>query len=246
MATRYDSSKNGVGHSSRAKTASVMMALLLQHAPAAANEDVCALFHTETDMVSQTLYMHQEDVSHHLVFPKIYFEDAWDRRDDQIHEAQLFSVMIDDFSPVYRSETAELLKTRPPAFMTFVIQDLVELDRIAEISLRRAVPGDARALSDFERVDTDFGLHSLEPLGGQTMYRDVFVNFDVKDAVQAVISCRQPGDVLRPGCTHDFRTADIDVKIKYARVYLPEWSVIEGKIERFLSCARGASDTRDK
>ncbi|WP_299776861.1 hypothetical protein [uncultured Roseobacter sp.] len=246
MATRYDSSKTGVGHSSRAKTASVMMALLLQHAPAAANEDVCALFHTETDMVSQTLYMHQEDVSHELVFPRIYFEDAWDRRDDQIHEAQLFRVMIDDFSPVTRSETAGLLKSRPARFMTFVIHDLVGLDRLTEIVLSDAAPQAKRGLSDFQVTSANYGLQSFAPFGGQTMYRDVFVKFDTAGTVQTVISCGQAGDVLNPSCTQDFRTADVDVRINYARAHLPEWSVIEGKIERFLGCARGASDTRDE
>lgn len=244
MTPCYENCKDSLAHSPKSTALALLSALLLQHPAEAADQDVCALFHSETDMVSQTLYMHQEDVSHELVFPLVYFEDAWDRISGQIHEAQLFRVMIDDFSPVYRPDTAELLKTPPAPFMTFVIHDLVELDRIAEVSLRRAVPGGARALSDFERVDTDFGLHSLEPLGGQTMYRDIFVNFDVKDAVQAVISCRQSGDVLRPGCTHDFRTADIDVKIKYARVYLPEWSSIQGKISRFLSCALTSSDLR--
>ncbi|MCV3274409.1 hypothetical protein [Roseobacter sinensis] len=246
MTPWYENCKNSFAHAPKSTALAFLSALLLQHPAAGSDEDVCTLFHSETDMVSQTLYMHQEDVSHELVFPLVYFEDVWDRRDDQIHEAQLFSVMINDFSPIYRPDTAELLKTRPAPFMTFVIHDLVELDRLVEIVLSGAAPHAKHGLSGFQRVPTEVGLYRLEPLGEQTMYRDVFVNFDEKDAVQGVISCRQPGDVLNPSCNHDFRTADIDVRVNYAREYLPEWSAIQGKISRFLSCATGKPDVRTK
>ncbi|WP_299960879.1 hypothetical protein [uncultured Roseobacter sp.] len=245
MTPWYENCKDSLAHSRKSTALALLSALLLQHPAAAADEDVCALFHTEEDMVAQTLYMHQEDVSHELVFPRIYFEDAWDRRDGQIHEAQLFRVMLDDFSPVARSETAELLKSRPAGFITFVLQDLVGLQKVVETRLRYASPGTARALSDFERVPTAFDLNRLEPLGEQTMYRDTFAYFDAEGAVQTVISCSQPGDVLNPSCSHDFRTADIDVGVSYARAYLPEWSIIEGKINRFLSCATTNHDMRN-
>lgn len=95
--------------------------------------DACWSFTPDAEMVSQTLYMHQEDVSHELKVLVIYFEDQFDRADGAVYEGQLFRVMNESFEPVTRPQTAVLIKENNRAYMTFVIHDFVPMERFAQI-----------------------------------------------------------------------------------------------------------------
>lgn len=80
-----------------------LVSITLIITPATAEQrDACHLFDTENEFVTQTLYIQMEDKRHVLTIPEIYFEDASDRVDGVEHNAQLFRMMADDFTPVTR------------------------------------------------------------------------------------------------------------------------------------------------
>lgn len=84
---------------------------------AAESVNACHLFTSEQRFVTQTLYMAMEDVRHVLTIPEIYFEDIWDRVNGTENRAQLFRMMMDDFTPVTRQICYALAaRTTSPLF----------------------------------------------------------------------------------------------------------------------------------
>ncbi|WP_227272487.1 hypothetical protein [Roseobacter weihaiensis] len=206
--------------------------------PARTNErDVCALFHGEEEMVTHVLYMHQENVRHELRIPTVYFEDAWDRVDGAEHDAQLFSVMIDDFTPVYRRHTATLKKAGRHDYMTFLLQDYVGNERLTEIVLSTATGGKSREISEALRQDADFDLVALRAKEGIEQNKDVYISEDAAGDIRTVFLCSQMGDVKSPGCSQYFRSHAIDIKVNYRRVFLAQWKGFEIDVDSFLACA---------
>lgn len=201
------------------------------------DRDVCALFQGEEDMVTHILYMHQEDVRHKLRIPTVYFEDPWDHVDGAEHDSQLFRVMMDDFTPVYRPYSATLKKTGRHDYMSFVIHDLVEFNQLTENSLSSSTVGKAKSRSDFAEWPAEFSLTALKPKTEIEQGRDAFIDKDSSGSVRTVLSCSPEGDVKNPGCSHDFRVHGIDVRLTYRRGFLPQWKRFEDDVDTFLNCA---------
>ncbi|MDG1863480.1 MAG: hypothetical protein P8J02_09800 [Yoonia sp.] len=126
----------------------------------------CHAFTADAPMVTQTLYMPLEDVSHTLRMPLIYFEDRFDRVDGQVYEGQLLSVMNEAFTPVTRPQTAELNKAGNRAYMTFVMHDFVPLDLVLGISAGALDRKVGRDLALFEENDAPFDLAKVTPCAG--------------------------------------------------------------------------------
>ena len=199
--------------------------------------DPCHLFQAETAFVTQILYMQMEDVRHTLTIPEVYFEDAFDRVDGVEHRAQLFRVLIEDFTPVTRRDTADLFRNGRKEYVDFVLQDPIDLDGILPISAERMTTGDGRDMSVYEEVDFDFGLLAVVPRSGAQKYSETYVARNEDGALQAVISCSNNPTFVHWSCNHDFRAHEIDVGMSYSRVDLRDWQQIQTSVSRFISCA---------
>ncbi len=200
----------------------------------------CRLFSEETAFVNQTLYMKQEDVRHELRIPLAYFEDRWDRIDGAEHEAQLLRVMIDEFTPVTRPETAQLNKAGRRDYMNFVLHDLIPLDERLPIDLTYAYPGAPRDLNAFEEAPAEFGLVEVVPTVPMELSRQAFVARDSDNELTATLICSRPQDRPdgTPMCSHDLRAHGIDIRISYPREFLNRWTEIQDGVSDFIGCAK--------
>lgn len=200
--------------------------------------DVCHLFETETQFTTQTLFMKMEDARHTITVPTVYFEDHFDRVNGIEHRAQLFRVMIDDFTPVSRPMTAELnMAGRSEDYFSFILEDPIDLvDRIP-IKAGALATGDGRDMSRYEYMEADHNLEQLVPLSGKPTYGDLFINRDDDGAVIAIVKCMNDPTFVSQGCNHEFRAFGIDPGISYRRAHLSEWQELQTKVTRFLECA---------
>lgn len=206
--------------------------------------DACSFFEGDVEFVSQTLYMQQERVRHDLSVPTVYFEDPWDKVDGEEHRAQLFRVMIDDFIPVSRIQTAALMKAGNTAFFNFVLHDLVPLEQLLDNQLRFSAPGETRNNPKFETSpgqyfgleSTEFGIEFLKPATDVETFRDVYVARDESGRIATILSCSRQKDYLNPSCSHDFRSHGIDVRANFRLRYLPKWKEIQTDVTDSVGC----------
>ena len=199
--------------------------------------DACHLFRSEQKFVTQTLYMAMEDVRHVLTIPEIYFEDIGDRVNGTEHRAQLFRMMMDDFTPVTRQDTADLLRIGRKDYFTFVLRDPIDLDGILPISASQMATGDGRDMSAYKEMEFDFGLRSVLPISGAEIYREVYVARNESGDLDAVFGCSNTPSFVNQGCNHDFRAHNIDVRMSYPREYLHDWQRLQSSVSDFISCA---------
>lgn len=214
--------------------------------------EVCRFFDANAEMVTQTLYMHQEDVSHDLKVPIIYFEDKFDRVNGSVHQGQLFSVMNEDFTPVTRPQTAALIAAGNWAYMTFVLHDKVPLEQVLGIIAGELDRKVGRDLANFEEIDAEFDLALVRPKRWRDNPSDIrddketFVGRDAAGDVSAVISCDLTDDPSRrPGCNQDFRAHGIDVRTNYRSEFLKDWRRLQTDISEFIGCAVNAASKQD-
>ncbi|MCG3267729.1 hypothetical protein [Yoonia sp. I 8.24] len=199
--------------------------------------DPCHLFQTETEFVTQTLYMRLEDVRHQLTVPEVYFEDVFDRVDGSEHRAQLFRMMVADFTPVSRQDTADLLREGRKEYFNFVLSDYVSMDEALPIIASLMRTGDGRDMSAYYEIEADFNLATLLPRSGAQVRNDVFVARDQNGQPASIISCSNNPAFLNHSCYQNFRASGIDVRMWYPREYLNEWQNLQTSVSDFIACA---------
>ena len=207
-------------------------------------KDVCRLF-GESDMISQNIYMHQEDITQNILVPKVYFEDMIDFTDNSTHNAQLFTVMMDDFQPVYRSQTASLIRDNNLSFMTFVLHDFPPLDQLLYIVASLTYANQGRDSSNYIELEDRFGLLSVVPKYPQPTSTDrpdreeLFIARDEDLNIISVITCRNKVDSIKfPSCDQDISVHGFDIRVNYRKEYLWRWPSILSDISDFLECAK--------
>ena len=210
----------------------------------ASARDVCQFF-GKSEMIAQNIYMQQENITQQILVPKIYFEDMIDLTNNSTHMAQLFSVMMDDFQPVYRSQTAELIRDRNLSFMTFVLHDFVPLDQLLYISASLTYAGQGRNSNNYVEFEDRFGLLSVVPKYYQTTSNDrlnreeLLIARDEYSNIISVITCRNKvGPVKFPSCDQDISVHGFDVRVNYQKEYLWRWRNILSDISDFIECAK--------
>jgi hypothetical protein len=222
----------------RIAVASIALAALPVAAEDVAHPDVCHLFQTETAFTTQTLYMQMEDVRHTITVPTVYFEDRFDRVDGSEHRAQLFRVMIDDFTPVSRPMTAQLnMAGRSADYFSFILEDPIDLADRVPIKAGALATGDGRDLSRYHYIEADHALEQLVPLSGEPTYGDLFVDRDDNGAIVAILTCTNDPVAVSQGCNHEYRAFEIDLRLGYRRTQLPDWQELQAKVTRFVECA---------
>lgn len=212
--------------------------LFVGPAPLAAERvNACHLFETETQFVTQILHMKMEDVRHTLTIPTIYFEDRFDRVDGAEHNAQLFRMMMDDFTPVTRRDTADLLRVGSKGYFSFVLSDPIDLAGILAIDASQMATGDGRDMTAYREVETDFGLQAVLPISGAEIYRETYIARGEYDSLTSVFSCSNNPTFLNHSCYHSFRAHEIDVRMSYRREYLHDWQRLQTSVSDFIACA---------
>ena len=176
-----------------------------------------------------------------LAIPIRYLEDRWDRQQNARHEAQLFRVTLDTFEPVSRHEAGEQNKRGIQNRMVILISDVVPIDELAAQRLGFASPGAARQpLDAYSNRPGPDGLLEVVPLSDRITH-NVYVNYSADGELTTILACAVTGSVRNPRCHHSFRTEDLDIKASYPRTELPNWSILERNMRRFLSCAASSN-----
>lgn len=204
--------------------------------------DPCALFEGNDDVVTFFIDMDLEGGEVEMRVPKVFLEDPHDHQDGVCHGSQLFRVMIDNFLPMTRRQTSEFNRAGTwergkPRYTWFVVGDILDLDRIAALSLKRMLPKTPeRPISDYEFVPFDHGLLKAVPSDGEVQ-KDVFLAYSNEGDLSSVLTCSADGTVTYPFCTHFFRSSEMDVQLNFAKPYLSEWQKMRNDVDRFFSCA---------
>lgn len=227
-----------------------LTALSLLPAPLrAADPGPCSAFTDSATYVSSTIIMQLEHRRVPLRVPIEYFEDPWDRVDGVETTSQLFSVDINDFTPVTRPQTAERNMAGRDDYMWFTLTDQVPTHDIALLRINDAWVNPSRKgrkdkLTSFPPAKgTRAGLVWLDTetsSGTARPYKDVFVAFgpDGKEVITA-IKCSSLEDKTKanPMCEHLFTAGELDVDLSYTRTYLDRWREIQADVTAFANCA---------
>lgn len=203
--------------------------------------DPCRHFGTGESQVAMTIVNRLEGTEVELTIPIRYLEDRWDRQQNARHEAQLFRVTLDTFEPVSRHEAGEQNKRGIQNRMSILIADVVPMEALAALSMDSASPGTPwEPFVAYSSRPGPHGLREVTPLSDR-ITRDVYVASSSDEELETILSCSVVGSVLSPGCHHRFRAEGLDIKATYRRTELPNWSILERNMRRFLSCAASSN-----
>jgi hypothetical protein len=210
----------------------------------------CSQYFAEDGLVDQYLVMTLEQIRHELRIPTAYLEDPWDRVQNSEHNAQLFRVTIEDFTPVTRLQSSERLRSGQRDYFSFVLGDLVPLEELLALQLRLSVPGLARRDPEFSASPQDYfdarsaegELTAFKLVSEAEIRKDVFAVFHNDGGSTGVISCDPIGSARYPGCNHDLRAHGIDIRAGYSREYLPRWAEIQTRVSDFVGCLKFKND----
>jgi hypothetical protein len=206
--------------------------------------DPCAAFTPDAHYVTSYVVRTQEGGKVRLRVPIQYFEDAWDRVDGFEDRSQLFSVDMNDFTPVTRPDTAVRNRARKYDYMWFTVNDRYGLDKVALVFAR--APGDADLTelppgrpgpAELTWLETKEASDSAYPR------KDVFIARGKDGELETVIKCSSPRDpnkdfsVAVPICEHLFRASGLDVNVSYPRIFLDRWRQTQSDVQAFLACA---------
>ena len=203
--------------------------------------DQCRHFGTDERQVAMTIVNRIEGTEIELVIPIRYLEDRWDRQQNVRHEAQLFRVNLDTFEPVSRREAGEQNKQGIQNRMSMLISDVVPMKELAANRLDSASPGTPWEPFDAYSIRPGpHGLLEVVPLS-ERITRDVYVSYGADGELETILACRTIDSAQNPGCQHRFRAEGLDVHSHYRRTELPNWSILERNMRRFLSCAASSN-----
>ncbi len=204
----------------------------------------CAAFAVDAEYVSQFLVMDLEGGNVPLRIPIQFLEDFWDHKQGFADTAQLFRVEIGTFQPVSRKESGRRNKEGIWNWITFVVKDVLPLERLAVLSAESwsaVIGGDqARRLESYAPSPGPFGLAEIRsdaPQPTSDFRTNTFIAQSNDGVLAAVLSCNALGSFPFPGCQHWFRAAGMDVELSYRRTELPNWKALQEDVTTFLICA---------
>lgn len=197
----------------------------------------CSHFTADADYINITLVMQLEKREVRLRVPQEFLEDAWNRQEGARKTAFLFRTMIDTFEPVTRAQTPYL----DFEYTSFLINDYIDLPKLAELMLDLASPGKAspwEPLSAYNTRPYKYGLVEVIPNYPKELQENVYLKMGQNGEVKTVIACSVIGTVAFPGCQQFSRTpSGVDIKFHYRLKYLPIWQDMQNNIHSFVECA---------
>ncbi|WP_457648740.1 hypothetical protein [Profundibacter sp.] len=197
----------------------------------------CSHFTPDARYINITLVMQLEKREVAMRVPQEFLEDAWNRQEGARKTAFLFRTMIDTFEPVTRAQTPKLNFE----YTSFLINDYIDLPKLAELMLDLASPGNAspwEPLSAYNTRPFQYGLVEVIPNYPKELQENVYLQMGPNGAVKTVIACSVTGTVAFPGCQQFSRTpSGVDIKFSYPIRFLPIWQDMQNNIHSFVECA---------
>lgn len=65
---------------------------------------------------------------------------------------------------------------------------------------------------------------------------DIYISRDHAGAITDIISCARPGRTPFQACQHLIEAGEMDIQIRYAPEFLPEWKRLSSGASNFLTC----------
>ena len=203
----------------------------------------CAAFAVDAEYVSRFLVMDLEGGNVPLRIPIQFLEDFWDHNQGFADTAQLFRVEIGTVQPVGRKESGRRNREGIWNWITFVIKDVLPLERLAVLSAESwsaVIGGDqARRLESYAPSPGPFGLAEIRsdaPQPTSDFRTNTYIAKSNDGVLTAVLSCNALGSVPYPGCQHWFRATGMDVELSYRRTELPNWQALQEDVTAFAEC----------
>lgn len=197
----------------------------------------CSHFTADADYINITLVMQLEKREVRLRVPQEFLEDAWNRQEGARMSSFLFTTMIDTFEPVTRAQTPKLNFE----YTSFLINDYIDLPKLAELVLDNASPGKAspwEPLSAYNTRPYKYWLVEVIPNYPKELQANVYLKTEQDRTVDTVIACSTPEAVPYPTCQQFSRTdSGVDIKFHYPLRFLPIWQEMQNNIHSFVECA---------
>lgn len=171
-----------------------------------------------------------------LYIPERYLEDAHDRIQGSTHTAQLFRLSTEDYRPVTRRETSQLMKDKDADYFTFVLRNFRPLEQILQFNLDGWNSDYFQNPRPYEVIEHQAGLWQVvgdfEPED-----RTIFLELD-QGGIDAVISCPYKQDWHRrlPRCEAFLNASGIDVSMTFAQEKIEIWGRLRRSVVQFVSC----------
>lgn len=197
----------------------------------------CGHFTSGAEYIDITLVMGLENREIQMRVPQEFLEDAWNRQNGVRMTAFLFTTMIDTFEPVKRGETPYLNFE----YTSFLINDYISLEALAEVMLDSASPGRAspwQPLATYTMRPFQYGLEEVIPKYPDELQENVYLQRGSRGEIETVIACSIVGVANYPICQQYSRTASgVDLKFSYPLRFLPIWQEMQNNIHSFVECA---------
>lgn len=197
----------------------------------------CQTFTENAEFVDFILVMDLENRDVAMRVPKVFLEDVWKQQNGARHTAILFTATIGAFEPVTREQARDLNFE----YTSFLINDYIDLPKIAELYLDSASPGRVsprESLSDYMTRPFQYRLEEVVPNYPEELQANVYLHKDRSGEIDSVISCKTVQAAQFPTCQQFFRSfSNIDIKFHYPIRYLPIWARMQSNIDRFVECA---------
>lgn len=169
-----------------------------------------------------------------------YFDQRAIPQDGSSREGLLLTMQATDFSPWPRG-------LRPHSsegpILSYLLTSIRPFDELAEIFVKLNAGYSYTAAVTSTDAPGLFGLSvptvppPTNPEGGPFLGKDdIYVSRDGAGAITDIISCARPGRTPFQSCKHMIEAGEMDIQIRYAPEFLPDWKRLSSGARDFLNC----------
>ena len=169
-----------------------------------------------------------------------YFDQRAIPRDGSSREGLLLTMQATDFLPWPRG-------LRPHSsegpILSYLLTSFLPLDVVSDRKARLNAGYDFTETVIWTDAPGLFGLSvptapsPANPRGGPFQGADdIYISRDQAGAITDIISCARPGRTPFQACQHLIEAGEMDINIRYAPEFLPEWKRLSSGARDFLNC----------
>ena len=169
-----------------------------------------------------------------------YFDQRAIPKDGGSREGLLLTMQATDFSPWPRG-------LRPHSsegpILSYLLTSIRPFDELAEILVKLNAGYSYTAAVTSTDAPGLFGLSvptvapPANPEGGPFFGKDdIYIARDQAGAITDIISCARPGRTPFQSCKHMIEAGEMDIQIRYAPEFLPDWKRLSSGARDFLNC----------
>lgn len=169
-----------------------------------------------------------------------YFDQRFIPRDGSSREGLLLKMQATDFAPWPRG-------LRPHSsegpMLSYLLTPFLPFDVVADRTARSEAGYRYTEEVTWADAPGPFGLFvptappPPNPQRGQLVGKnDIYISRNVTGVITDIISCRRPGREPFQSCSHLIEAGDMDIQIRYAPEFLPDWERLSSGARDFLNC----------